>query len=352
MTWRHLPPVVDAREAAALGARLRSPVAVTGCTGFIGSHVLEAISSAGVPCRVLARDPRRVPVSGANVEVVVGGLDDRSALERLVSGCPIVLHLAGAVRAGRAEVFDRVNRVGTENLLTAAAHTSPGCRMVLVSSQAAAGPSPSPAGRRPEDVPAPVSAYGRSKLAAEELVRRWGAGDWTIVRPPAVYGPRDVDVFQFFRLASRGIVPLPAGERWVTMAHVADVLRGVLSTAAGGVDGRVLHLGHPEAMTMDDLVTRLARAGGVRVRTLRVPVWVLRGAGRVGDLLQLLGWSSVAMTSDKARELSARHWSFETASSLDALGIGGAVPFSEGAAETWAWYRANQWLPRGTIAPV
>lgn len=351
MPWRDLPPTIDADEARELTADVPRPVAVTGATGFIGSHVLDVLALARVPCRVLARDPGRLRVSAETIEVVTGDLESPKALEQLIAGCPVVVHLAGVVRAGRPTVFDRVNRQGTEAVL-AATRSNPRCHVVLVSSQAAAGPSPSSAGRSPEDPATPVSAYGRSKLAAEELVRRRSGSAWTIVRPPAVYGPRDVDVFQFFRLAARGVVPVPAGERWVTMAHVTDVVRGTLRASSGLAAREVLHLGHPTPMTIRELVRRLAEAGGVRVRVLSLPPWVVRVAGLSGNLLQFMGRRSVAMTSDKARELLARHWTLETEGSMAALGLDGAVPFAAGAAAAWDWYRAEGWLHRGTIPPV
>lgn len=352
MPWRELPPEISIREAQTLTDELPRPVAVTGATGFIGSHVLETLVRAGVPCRVLVRDPARLKVGAHGVQVVAGDLETTPALERLTAGCPVLLHLAGVVRAARAESFDRANRLGTETVIAAAARTSPACRVVLVSSQAAVGPSPTPQGRMPEDGANPVSAYGRSKLAAEAAVRKWTGGNWAIVRPPAVYGPRDVDVLQFFRLAAKGLVPVPSGERWVTMAHVSDVVRGVLLAAAPSCDRQAVQLGHPEPLLMTDLVRRLSKAGSVRARMVRVPPGIVRLAGWGGDLLHVLGMRGVAMTSDKARELLARHWTMDTAGSLAMLGLDGAVPFEQGAASTWAWYRTAGWLPRGTIPPV
>ncbi len=347
--WRELQPAVGDGELARLVPRVAAPVAVTGATGFVGSHLVEALVRAGKRPRVLARNPARLdPASRESVEVVTGDLDDRPALARLVKGVGTVVHLAGVVRAGRAAEFDAANRNGTARVAAVRDEVEPGALLVHVSSLAAAGPSSRPEGRSPDDAATPVSAYGRSKLGGEEAVRN-SAGPWTIVRPPAIYGPRDTDVLQFFRLAARGLVPLPAGERWVTMAHVADVVRAVLAAAAVRPVGRVFHLGEPRPPRMDELVGRLADAGGVRVRIVPVPPWALRLAGRAGDLAHALGARSVAMTSDKARELLARHWSADTGPSLRALGIDGFIPFERGAAQTWAWYRERGWLPRATI---
>jgi nucleoside-diphosphate-sugar epimerase len=342
--WRALPVEIDAGELASWCPEILQPIAVTGGSGFLGSHTLAALLAAGVRPRVLVRDPSRLADDQRrSSEVVRGDLDNHDALVELVAGCGTVIHLAGLVRAENAARFDRVNRTGSENLVAALARVAPAARLVHVSSLAAAGPSREPTGSAPEDPPHPISAYGRSKLAGETAARAH-AGPWAIVRPPAVYGPRDIDVLHFFRMASRGLVPIPGGARWVSVAFVADVVRAILAAAAGRADGRVLHIGEPEPMTMERLVRGLAESGGVRARVVPVPGVLVRILGHGGDLLQTLGMHRVAMTSDKADELLARHWSTRSAGSMAALGLPGFVPFPVGAAETWAWYRRHGWV--------
>jgi len=347
--WQDLPTEISDEELRQLTAGMREPVAMTGATGFIGAHVVEVLDRAGIRPRVLVRDSRRLlPVLGDRVDQIAGSLEDAAALESLVGGCGTVFHLAGVVRAGSAAEFDRGNRVGTERLVAALRQGGPAARLVHVSSLAAAGPSADPAGTSPDDPPAPVSAYGRSKLAAETAVRT--ASEWVIVRPPAVFGPRDIDVLQFFRLAARGLVPLPAGERWVTTAFVVDVVRALLAAGSGEAWGKVLHVGDPRPMTMRALIAAIAAAGGVRTRVVPVPAALVRGAGLVGDLFQRLGARGVALTSDKAEELLARHWTARTEDSTRRLGLAGSVPLGAAAGVTWSWYRERGWVPRAKIA--
>lgn len=344
-----LSPDIGEDEVASWRRAVPEVIAVTGASGFVGHHVVDALLRCGRRPRLLLRDPRRLsPAVAAACTVVVGDLGNEGALERLVHGADLVIHLAGVVRAGSADRFFEANARGTARLVGALDAAAPTARLLHISSLAAAGPSPIPEGRGPEDTPAPISAYGRSKLAGEEAVRHRG-GPWVVIRPPAIYGPRDRDMFQFFRLAARGVVPVPAGERWVTLVHVSDVVRAILQAGDGRVDRRTLHVGEAAPRPMSELVAVLAQAGSVSARVVPLPAAVFRAAGLVGDLLQRLGVRSVAMTSDKARELVARHWSARTAGSLAALALPGTVPFLAGAAHTWAWYRNAGWLPHGKM---
>jgi nucleoside-diphosphate-sugar epimerase len=349
-SWKQLPVEIGDGELGRWAPAIRQPVAISGATGFVGSHLAEALVRGGVRPRVLARDAGRVlPELRGRCDVVVGDVEDAAAVARLAAGCGTLLHLAGRLRAANPADFDRTNRVGTGCVVGALA--GGGARLVYVSSLAAAGPSADPAGKRPDDEAAPISAYGRSKLAGELAVRAY-AGPWTIVRPPAIYGPRDIDVLQFFKLAAGGLVPLPAGERWVSVAHVADVVRAILAAAAGEATAAVVHLGEPTPYELRAMIGALAAAGGVRARTVPLPAALVRAAGAGGDVLHRLGFHSVALTGDKAGELLARHWSARTAESLALLGLEGFVPFAAGAAATWEWYRRRGWLPHAKIHRV
>lgn len=338
-------PLVSPEVVARWLEVIPQPIAVTGGTGFVGSHLVDTLCAAGLRPRVLVRDleaPRWI--AGRAVEWVPGSLTDPDALARLVAGAGTVLHLAGVVRATHANEFDRGNRVGTANLLSALAAHAPAARLVMVSSLAAVGPSAHPEGLPPEADPHPISAYGRSKAAAEAVVRATGSGRWwSIVRPPAIYGPRDSDVYQFFRMARRGLVLIPSGERFITIAHVADVVRGILAAAAAE-PRQTLHLGEPEPYELRRLVGILVESGKVRARVLGVPAPAVRATAVVSGALVALGAAVGPLTRDKAAELVARHWTARTAGSLAALGLSTTVSFAEGARDAWTWYRGQGWL--------
>ncbi len=345
---RYDAPVVGLKEARALIEPLPSgPIAVTGGTGFVGSHLVEALCSGGRRPRVLVRNPSAPRwIRDAPVDWFEGSLADTQSLERLVDGADVVFHLAGAVRAGSAAAFDRANRDGTAELVGAVNQVARShCRVVMVSSLAAHGPSQKIAGGSPEDPPRPVSAYGRSKLGGERTLHGLRNDVARVVlRPPAIYGPRDTDIFEFFRMANRGVVAIPAGERWITVAWVGDVVRWILRAGSGRADGEVLHVGEPAPYRLTALVHLLAATGERRARIIQVPLTVMRLAGAVGGVLHRFGAHRLALTPDKIRELTARHWTADTRLSLERLGDATTIPFEEGAARTWSWYRQHGWL--------
>lgn len=341
----HRTPLVSPDAVVSWLPDLRGPVALTGGTGFVGSHLVDTLCAAGVDVRVLARDPDRPRwIGGAPARLVAGSLDDPDALRRLVADAGAVVHLAGVLRAARASDFDRGNRDGTAALASAVAAVAAGARLVHVSSLAAAGPAAGPDGRGPGSTPRPVSDYGRSKLAGEAALAGSG-GERVVLRPPAIYGPRDADVLEFFRMAARGVAAVPAGERWLTVAWVGDVVRAIVAAAAGVAPaGAVLHLGEPAPRRLGDALRTIAAAGGVRVRVVPVPAALIRLAGAAGGLAHRLGLHRLPLTPDKAREVVARHWTARTRDSHAALGIGEGVPLEDGAARTWEWYRRVGWV--------
>ena len=343
--YSHTNPLVPPESVSSWLEAIRQPIAITGGTGFVGSHLVDLLCAAGIEPRVLVRDPVSPRwIANAPVRWVVGSLAETENLRRLVEGAGTVFHLAGVLRAGHERDFDTGNRLGTANLVSAMREAAGSSRLVHVSSLAAAGPSPDREGVGPEVEPAPISWYGRSKLGAELEAQSWeGDGGWVVLRPPAIYGPRDTDVLEFFRMANRGLVALPGGERWLTVAWVGDVVRSVVA-AAGASPARVLHLGGPDPIRLDHLITKLCEGGGVRARVVMVPPLLVSGAGAIGSLLQKLGWRRIALTSDKTRELLARHWTARTADSLEALDITSSTPWSEGVVTAWEWYRNRGWL--------
>lgn len=320
-------------------------ILITGATGFVGSHLIEALSERGATARALVRETSDVSLLERHGIVrVIGDLSDREALTRAVADAEVVLHVAAATRALGAAAFHDVNEGGTRRLLDAMEAGGGGRRLVYLSSLAAVGPA---RGRpvRPGDEPRPITAYGRSKLAGEREALARAAIRTTVLRPPAVYGPRDRDLLTFFRAARRGVLPvLGSPDRRLQMIHAADLARAIIRAAESPEAAGVFHVAEPVVYRWDEVLDRMGAAVGRDGVRIPVPATVLKGAAAISEAVARLRGRPAIFDRDKALELLADDWVCETDAARQALRFEASIPLAEGLAETAGWYRAHGWL--------
>lgn len=317
---------------------------VTGGTGFVGSHLLEALGRHGIETRALVRSIARAEALGLPaVEWVRGDLGDPAALARAASGVDMILHVAGLVAGRSPEEYHEVNVEGTRRLLAASEQT--GARFILVSSLAAGGPTVPGRPLLGHEPPRPVSSYGRSKLAAETVVRE-GPLAWSIIRPPTVYGPRDTEVLRLFRSAAWSIAPVfGTGEQELSLVYGPDLAEALVATAlAPEAIGRILYPAHPERVTQAGLARAVGEAMGRSVRVTRVPVALARAALRVTGATARLTGRRTLLTPDKGNEFFQAAWTCDPAGLEEATGWRATHDLATGLARTAAWYRAHGWL--------
>ncbi len=238
---------------------------VTGGTGFVGSHLVDRLLASGHDVTALVRSPAKAAgLEARGVRLVKGDLHDEAAIRDAVRGQNVVYHVAALVAAKDEAEFFRANRDGTANIVRAMEQLAPYARLVHVSSLAAAGPAALGVPRTADQPEAPVTMYGRSKHAAEQVVRQSHL-PWVIARPPAVYGPRDSDNFlQVFKLVRSGLAPLFGdGSQELSMVYAPDLARSLeLIGSTPGIEGRSYFTNHPEIVTTRDLVGRIGKLMG------------------------------------------------------------------------------------------
>ena len=300
-------------------------LAVTGATGFVGAATLDAAIAAGIKISALTRKPT-FPRRG--VTWTPGALDDPESLERLIADADAVLHIAGVVNAPNRKGFADGNVAGTMNVVDAMRRTGVR-RIVHVSSLAAREPH--------------LSDYGWSKELAERHVMA-SALDWTIVRPPAIYGPADKEMLDLFKMASRGFVMLPPGGR-LSVIEVSDLARLLLTLAEDRGESLAqlyeVDDGTPDGMSHAEFGQAIGKALNRPGRTISTPRWLLNVAA-VTD--RMLRGRKAKLTQDRVAYFCHPDWVARQELAVPASLWTPQVRIDAGLKATVAGYRARGWL--------
>jgi len=300
-------------------------VGVTGASGFIGRNLMAALVRRGDEAVPIAR-----PFDAGRIGVQIAGAD-------------AVVHLAGLVSAPSDRAFFDANVEGTRIVADAARRA--GVPLVQISSLAAGGPAASDAPRVEDDPSAPLTAYGRSKLEGENVIRAMDRLDWTILRPTVVYGPHDRAMLPLFRLAARGVLPhVGRASAAYMFVHVDDLVRAIDRAIDARVFGETMFVGHPRTVTTREILEHLRTAVGRRAPIVRVPDVVLRAASAAGDVVGRIRGRRMLIDGSRYRELSAVGFVCSVDRLRARLGIAAETDLPDGFAHTAAWYRSQGWL--------
>jgi dihydroflavonol-4-reductase len=321
-------------------------ILITGGTGFVGSHLVEAVCARGEALRCLVRRDsfKRHPFAlPATVELAFGDLVSGDGLSDALEGAGTVIHLAGVTKALSTDEFYSGNVRATENLARSVAGR--GVRLVHVSSLAAIGPSSDGTPVSDDAEPHPLTHYGKSKLEGERIVRAL-VPDAVIVRPGVVYGPRDTDVLELFRSISMGFVlEISGGERWFQAIYVKDLADGLLAAArTPQAGGRAYFLAHSKPASWSELSSAAARIMQKRTRVLRIPSPLAYAVGGVAEVCSRFTRKPGIISREKVREAQCGHWTCDTRRAAQELGFEAQTPLELGLAQTLAWYKEAGWL--------
>lgn len=295
-----------------------STLAITGGTGFVGSRLIALAVEAGHEVRALTR---REQAEREHIGWVPGDLHDQAALARLADGADAVIHVAGVVNAPDRDGFARGNVEGTRNML-AAAEGAGLRRFVHVSSLAAREPG--------------MSDYGWSKAEGDRLVEA-SPLDWSIVRPPAIYGPGDMEMLELFRLAKRGLALLPPGGR-VSVIEVGDLGRLLLALAVSDSCKLTLDAddGAENGWSHKDFAGAIGAAVGKRVAAIALPRPLMMAGAHLDRLIRGKG---AKLTPDRVAYFCHQDWVIDPAKRPPVNLWQPQVPTEEGLTATAAWYR-------------
>lgn len=323
-------------------------VLLTGATGFLGSHVAEALVAEGWIVRCTVRETSNLRwIESLPVERITVDLRSASDLARAVEGADVVIHAAGITRARSDAEYTRVNAEGTQSLAVAAAGAGVS-RFVLVSSLAARGPDRTADRDRAGD--RPKSVYGESKLAGERrlfqvLSGSGAAMDGVILRPGGIYGPRDEDSLSLFRVARTGVLPVPSGKGRLQPVYVKDVAEAVVRAATRPrIDLEPIPIVGTEIVTWAAMGEALAEAIGKPVRLVRVPTPIWQLGGAVTETAARLFNVPPQFDRRTADDLARFDWTADPRRAEKTLGWVAKTRLREAMVRTGRWYREQGWL--------
>lgn len=323
---------------------------VTGGTGFIGSHLVEALVSRGDDV-VCVRRPgggrgwlADIPVAYADV-----GIHDAARLAKVLEGADVVFHLAGRNHACSPALLHSLNTGGTACVVRAAGvHGAAAPHVVFASSVAAVGPCRDGGSLSPDSIPDPISRYGRSKILAEAVLHAYADRvPTTIVRLPSVYGPRDRGIFKFLRLMHWGVaLTVGSWDREVSLIHVNDLVQGLLAAPlrSAGTSGRIYYLAHPEPVTWRAFARAAGEALGREPRLVSVPERLARAVALGGEMVAARRNTSISLNRERVMEIAQQRWVCDPSRAIAELGFSPQITIARGIPETVAWYRAARWL--------
>lgn len=319
---------------------------ITGGTGFIGSHLVDTLlDQGGNEIRCMVRSNEKW-LEGKEYKKINCDLNDISALQKAMDGVDVVFHLAGVVKAKETRVFERVNVEGTENLLRVAQKLGVP-KVVISSSQAAAGPSINKPVTEDDEM-LPVSRYGESKMRMENMIHRIAdeSSQVTIIRPSSVYGPREEDIYTFFKIAAKGICPIVGrGQgKSISMAHVNDIVNGILLASNHEHKGvRTYFLSSERGYNWHEIRDATSNALGRKLLTINVPARMVKSVGKITESTASFFGNYPVMNEDKAKEM-VLSWVCSVDKAIKELGYKQNIDLNEGILNTINWYKRHNWL--------
>jgi nucleoside-diphosphate-sugar epimerase len=322
---------------------------VTGATGFVGSHLVDLLLKEGFEVSCLKRKTSSVKwLEGKRVTFVDGDLYSNEALESAIKDVDYVFHVAGVVKAKNKEGFERGNNLATRNLIEITAKVNPGLKkFVHVSSLAVCGPNPDNKPLTEDYIPKPMTTYARTKGEAEKEVMKFKDKlPVVIVRPPAIYGPRDTEVFIYFKTFKSGLNSIIGfKDKYLSLIHVKDLVQGIyLAGIKETKSGEIFFITSDKAYNWDEVGAVTSKVMNKKAIKLRVPHFVVFTVGGIMEFTYKFTKSVPTLNIEKCFDITRAGWFASNQKAKDKLGFQPKYPLEEGFKDTYEWYKKENWI--------
>lgn len=331
---------------------MKEKVLITGASGFIGFHLIEAALNRGLEVYAAVRkgsetghlkefDIRFCELDYTNTPVLTEQL--------AAAGYNYIIHAAGTTRAASQQLYDTVNATYTVNLAGAAVKGlgSQLRKFVFMSSLAAIGPLNSSRLKliTEDTTPAPVTAYGRSKLLAEKKLKELSTLPLVVLRPTAVYGPRERDIFIMLRSIQRGIEPyIGRVQQRLSFVYVKDLVAVALDSLYSNLSHITFNISDGSGYDQYEFANLAKQILNKKTMRVHLPYSMVKGMALV--LEKWSGWrgKTPVLNREKLNELTAINWQCHIGKAKTQLDFKPQYSLEQGLRETLQWYRLNKWL--------
>lgn len=322
---------------------------VTGGTGFVGSHLTEKLLEKGWNVKCFTRKTSNLRwLKNLNVEIVCGSFFDDSSLKKAVEDVDYIFHIAGAVMSKTKQGYFISNQIATKNLAEAAIKYNKNLkRFIYLSSQTVYGPSLNGEPTKETDDCKPITTYGKSKLAAEkELLNLSEELPLTIIRPPAIYGPRDEAIYQYFLAVSKGLISLIGfSDKYISIIHSHDLVNGIMLAAENeNAVGEIYNISSEKYYSWKEIGDICKKAIGRKTFTIRLPHFLVYTVAAFSQLFGYLTTKGAVFNIEKARDFTQKYWILSPEKAIKQLGFKQEVSLEDGIKSTIEWYKQNGWM--------
>jgi nucleoside-diphosphate-sugar epimerase len=320
---------------------------ITGATGFIGSHLVERLIKKGYEITCITRDTSKPGwLEGLDITFLQGDCSDRDFLSKHVGGHDFIFHLSGLTKSCSKDDFYSVNTKGTENIISVTAQKNPNIRrFIFLSSLSAFGPKVKDSLPTEEQQAYPVSDYGKSKLKAEQIIQNYGDTlPISILRPCAVYGPRDRDLFLLFKCVTRGFLPV-WGKGCTSLIYIDDLIDTIMLAAEKNTAvGKTYFISDGRIYPNEEIVREIMSALNANPLKIRLPKAALSIIGIFGERMSKMRGKNTMINRDKMKELRYAEWVCDISKAKNDLFYQPKVELKKGIQWTADWYRIHKWI--------
>jgi len=322
---------------------------VTGATGFVGSHLVDLLLEKDFEVFCLKRNTSSTKwLDGKKVNYVNGDLYSNQILAETIKDMDYVFHVAGVVKAKTYQDYEKGNNLATKNLIEICAEVNPNLKkFVYISSLAVCGPNPNSEPLTEDYIPKPITSYGKTKRQAEKEVLKFRDKiPVVIIRPPAIYGQRDSEVFIYFKTFKSGLNAIIGfDDKYLSIINVKDLVQGIyLAAIKETKSGEIFFITSDKNYNWSEIGKTTSKIMNKKSLRIRIPHWLVYSVGGLAELFGKFSKSAPTLNLEKCKDITRKYWVASNSKAKKMLGFQESFTLEEGFQDTYNWYKQNGWL--------